>query len=649
MRMRIENKEQANINEKMFGIFLEDINYGIDGGLYADMIENRNFEALNSTGSKTQEYKHVLESKHAWDYYLNQGVETMVISEEGSLNEVNPHYILFQSEKEGGGLVNYAYNGLFLEKDMEYVVSFWARMIDTPKSIKICVVSSDRKTTYLEALEPIKVNNREWKKYTTTIHAHMKIENALFAVLVMDKGSIAFDQFSMIPKDAVLGIFRKDLFEVLKELKPGFVRFPGGCIVEGANLANRYDWKKSIGDIETRKNNWNRWAIHETNEKNGYISKFSHYNQTLGIGFYEYFLLSEALEAIPLPILNVGVACQFQSKEIVAINSEEFDEYIQDALDLIEFANGDIDTKWGSVRQKMGHEKPFGLTAIGIGNEQWETDEVDFFARYSAFESAIHEVYPEVQLISTAGADVTSHYYQKAWEFFRNRTEENSQFTFAVDEHYYMPPVWFKENDRFYDNYPRDGIKVFAGEYAAHEEERGNTWETALAEAAFLTGIERNSDIVEWASYAPLLARKGFAQWKPNLIWFDEQNIYLTPNYYVQQLFANYRGNKLVPITMDQDKSIYSVCTCKESACGSNYFIKVVNTGSVDKEITITLGDNKKTLHINECIVLSSDNLQAVNESEEMVVPVEGEAKIKDNTISLNAKSYSVNVLAIFA
>ena len=251
-------------------------------------------------------------------------------------------------------------------------------------------------------------------------------------------------------------MFRKDLFELLKGLHPGFLRFPGGCIIEGNTLENRYRWKESVGPAEERRSNFNRWAVHETNEENGWHTQYSHYNQTLGIGYYEYFLLCELIGAKPLPVLNVGLACQYQSYELVEMDEPEFQEFVQDALDLIEFANGPADSRWGSVRARMGHPEPFGMTMVGIGNEQWQTDKIDFFARYRAFEEAIHAKYPDMKLIGSAGPDITSERYELAWDFYKKEVPAKENFCYAVDEHYYVKPEWFYEHTDFYDGYPRD-------------------------------------------------------------------------------------------------------------------------------------------------------------------------------------------------
>ena len=386
----------------------------------------------------------------------------------------------------------------------------------------------------------------------------------------------------MMPCDAVEGIFRKDLFEKLADLKPGFLRFPGGCIVEGNTLNNRYRYKDSLKPVWARKNNWNRWAVHGNNAENNWHGSYSHYNQTLGLGYYEYFLLCEKIGAKAIPVMNVGLACQYQSAEILSMEDPAWQEFLQDALDLIEFANGDASTKWGKVRAEMGHEAPFGLTMLGIGNEQWQTDRADFFERYMKFEKAIHENYPEINLIGSAGPDITSERYEMAWKFY-NEHKEQDNFVYSVDEHYYGKPQWLFDHVDFYDEYDRT-IKVFSGEYAAHPVSgmnmpQANNLEGALAEAAFLTGVERNADVVVLASYAPLFAKLGYAQWSPDLIWFDGKSCYGSPSYYVQKMYGNAVGDYTLVAGTEykeawKDKLYYSL-SYKEAS--QEIILKIVN------------------------------------------------------------------------
>jgi alpha-L-arabinofuranosidase len=335
---------------------------------------------------------------------------------------------------------------------------------------------------------------------------------------------------------------RADLVQLLADLKPAFLRFPGGCIVEGEDLASRYQWKHTIGDLAERKLNVNRWN-----------TVFRHrltpdYFQSFGLGFYEFFLLAEDIGAEPLPILNCGMACQFQSGELVPL--DELGPYIADALDLIEFANGPATSPWGARRAAMGHPAPFGMKLLGVGNEQWD---FAYFERYEAFARVLKEKHPEIELISGTGPFPSDPKFRFAWPVLRALGAE------IVDEHCYAMPDWFLRAATRYDSYPRSGPKVFMGEYAAQSvditsPDNRNNLRCALAEAAFMTGLERNSDVVVMSSYAPLLGHEEAWQWRPNLIWFDNLNAYATPNYFVQQLFSQHRGDVVLPIKLTDSR-----------------------------------------------------------------------------------------------
>ena len=318
-------------------------------------------------------------------------------------------------------------------------------------------------------------------------------------------------------------------------MHPGFIRFPGGCIVEGYDLANAYKWKDTIGDITERRQNWNRWqnALRE--------ALAPQYYQTYGLGFFEYFQLCEDVGAEPLPVVNCGMACQFQTGQTVPL--DQLGPWVQDALDLIEFANGPVTSTWGAKRAAMGHPKPFRMKYLGIGNEQWGEA---YFARYKVFYDAIKTKHPEIRLITTSGPGVDDNWWNLAWSRFKSGTPAE-----IVDEHYYRAPQWFLQQTDRYDGYDRNGPKVVAGEYAAHAPGRRSTLGTALAEAAFMTGLVRNADVIHMASYAPLLARAGFTQWAPDLIWFDSTRVYGTPSYHVQALFSQHRGDVVLPMELE--------------------------------------------------------------------------------------------------
>lgn len=589
MKLLLSNRNGVPISQDMYGLFFEDINYSLDGGLYAEMLENRNFEALFTYGKK-DDYTSVYDGGYAWNVYGGNGSGSFLVYDSTeSLNEMNPHYLIFTGCGRQPAFTNKAYDGIYLERGAVYRVSFYA-WSESASIVTVSIRKNDR--IYLQGT--VEVDGTNWKKYEMLLTAEETTEQADFVVTLDKEGTVAFDQFSMMPVDAICGVFRKDLVEKLVDLNPSFLRFPGGCIVEGNTLENRYKWKDTIAPIEERRFNWNRWAVHNGSENTDFTGAYAHYGQTYGVGFYEYFLLCEYLHAKALPVVSVGLACQFMSTEQVEPDSEQMQEYIQDALDLIEFANGSMDTVWGRKRAEMGHPEPFHLEYLGIGNEQWQTQHSKFFERYTMFEREIHARYPMIKLIGSAGPDVWSENYRKAWEWIKKVEKKN--FVYALDEHYYASEEWLFQNHTFYDNYDRN-IKVFAGEYACHLKDKGgrmnypaaNTLGAALAEAAFMTGVERNADVVVMASYAPLFARLGYTQWSPDLIWFNGKSSYCTPSYYVQALFSKYRGSRTLCVelcseTPEEQIEIFASAVKDEEG---NIIIKLVNATERDVELSL--------------------------------------------------------------
>lgn len=588
MKITLSKRKGVDINRGMIGLFFEDINYAADGGLYAEMIENRSFQFLKARGDFNDYY---LTPAGDYGWRLTGGEGEFEIVTSSPLSEALPYYARVTSFDPYTGLSNKAYEGLTLEKGEDYNILFFCRTLKFEGKFILRAVKDGHivAETVVQTDEFKEEKYNFWKLFYTSFKAMSSVTGARFEILTDRASTVEYAYISVIPANAVMGIFRPDLFKLLKELHPGFMRFPGGCIVEGNTLANRYDFKASLKPTWERKPNWNRWAVHGNNKQNKYTSDYARYNQTMGMGFYEYFLLCEAIGAKPLPVLNVGFACQYQSKELVKIGSPEFEGFVQDALDLIEFANGPEDSKWGSVRVSMGHREPFGLEFLGIGNEQWQDIDHDFFERYLIFEERIHERYPGIKLIGSAGPDITSERYTAAWDFYRKH-QDKENFAFALDEHYYVKPEWLFEHNEFYDGYDRK-IKVFSGEYAAHPKSGfnmpdANTLWGALSEAAFMTGVERNADVVVLASYAPLFARIGYAQWSPDMIWFDSKIAYGSPSYHVQKLFANNMGDYTVsvPELKDlRDKGVY-VSLSYDTESGE-LILKAVN--STDSEVSL--------------------------------------------------------------
>jgi len=619
MNLQIPSKKGEKVSPDLIGLFFEDINFAGDGGLYAEMIENRSFEARNTFGSPGYFYAED-DFGYAWSPVgTASGIPRMQYVSGTPLSVKNPHYLRLTSYEAGQGFKNKAYDGIVLKEGLTYNVSFYARpvffkgesvtvriekdgKIVSEGTVAIKPVAPYMPFADLEEVWDLDPNNgweakiiesrsydmtkyarqNDWLKYEVELTAKEDVRNADFVIIPNGTGVIEFDFISMIPGDAVCGIFRKDLYDALESLNPGFIRFPGGCVVEGISLETRYPWKDTLCKPIDRKYIPNLWAYDDDRFQTDidHQRPDSHYGQSFGIGFYEYFLLCELLGAKALPVLCIGAACQFRSTEILPIDSPEFREYVQDALDLVEFANGDVNTKWGAVRASLGHPEPFNLTYVAIGNEQWETRYLDFYARYDIIEKAVHEKYPDILLLGSAGPNVSMGIARDAWEYYRKNNETNPSHCFAVDEHYYVSPEWLYDHYNFYDSYPRN-VGVFAGEYAAHPSDKENTMEGALAEAALLCGIEKNSDIVKLASYAPLFNRIGHSQWKPDMIWFDDKDIFVSPSYQVQKLFANNLGETIIPLEGQEiELSKEKIYVSLTEASDGRKILKAVNAGN---------------------------------------------------------------------
>lgn len=591
MKIQFTRENKKAVSKGTVGLFIEDVNYGIDGGLNAEMLENPNFEAKNVSG-KWDNYIVSFDGGYAWEAFPEAGSATLKVKTDRALFPENLHYMRLVANAAGGGMKNKAFDGIYLEEGMKYRVSFYARSYDYKGAAFIGVYKDG--APVLAKKVNIKADGK-WRHYQFNLKSKTSLDGGDFAVTLAKSGTVHFDFFSMIPENAVFGVFRRDLVNYMKALQPGFLRFPGGCVVEGNNLENRYLWKNSLGAKERRKHNWNRWAVHATDESNNFRSQFSHYGQTLAIGYYEYFRLCEYLGAKPLPVVSVGIACQYMSTQFVPLSSPELETYIQDALDVVEFARGGADTLWGSVRAEMGHPQPFPLEYLGVGNEQWlaeiEGKSNEFYKRFEIFEKRLHEKYPDLKIIGTVGPTVGTPSHESAWKWTRENLAKNPDFVYASDEHFYVSPEWLYNNVHVYDDYPREG-KVYAGEYAAHVPDSGcalfnapqaNCWEGGLAEAAFMTGMEQNADVVVMASYAPLFARLGYTQWSPDLIWFDGKDSYATANYYVQQFFSLYSGDFVLPTTAEEDKKLYASAVEREGTV----FVKAVNASDEEMDVEI--------------------------------------------------------------
>jgi alpha-N-arabinofuranosidase len=623
------DKPVTPIQPTMWGIFFEDINFGADGGLYAELIKNRSFEFSTPL--------------MGWKDLKQEGSQgTVLIENRAAKNEHNPRYARITVSAASGryGMVNEGFRGMGIRKDVTYHFSLWARQVEGESKLRLELVNSKNEPLGAAALPSI---GKEWKKYTVSFPASGTDAKGQLKIWFEGKGIVDVDMLSLFPGDTWKnrpGGLRADLVQLLADMKPGFLRFPGGCIVEGRDLTNRYQWKKTIGNVEDREMMVNRWNM-----------EFKHrptpdYFQTFGLGFFEYFQLAEDIGASPLPILNCGMACQFNTSEVVPL--EELDPYLQDALDLIEFANGSADTKWGKLRTALGHPAPFNLKLMGIGNEQWGPQYID---RYKVFAKAIKEKYPDIRLVTSVGPSPDGELFNYLNPTLRELKAD------IIDEHYYKDPQWFLKNANRYDAYDRQGPKIFAGEYAAQSvstvsPDNKNTWLCALAEAAFMTGLERNADVVHMASYAPLFAHAEGWQWTPDLIWFDNLRAYGTPNYYVQKLFSNYKGTHVLPITAGKQtvsgqNGLYASAVWDQQT--KEIIIKIANATDKSQGTEIQLAGSRKLSSKGIFTVLKAQDLNSVNslDAPEQVAPAEQPVAVKGKSIKADLAPYSFSVIRI--
>ncbi|OCA76544.1 alpha-L-arabinofuranosidase [Chryseobacterium contaminans] len=625
-----ETSSAVKIQPTMYGIFFEDINFAADGGLYAELIKNRSFEFDEPfTGWKQPNTKTLSPN-------LDSGFLT-IYSDPAKTNR-NYARITILNDKNYI-LENEGFRGIGIHQGEQYDFSFDLENV----SGNIAAVNAslvDENGKEISSVSAL-IKGKGWQKYTAVFKSPQTVEKAKLRITFTGNGIVNMDMISLFPKDTWKGRkggLRKDLVQKLYDLQPGFLRFPGGCIVEGRTLAERYQWKKTIGNIADREYLINKWST-------GFPHRLTpDYGQSFGLGFYEYFLLSEDLGAEPVPILSCGMACQFNTAELVKM--QDLDPYVQDALDLIEFANGDSGTKWGRIRAEMGHPKPFNLKFIGVGNEQWGADYIE---RYKVFEKAIHAKYPDIKIISGSGPSPDGEFFEYGWKELK---QLNAQI---VDEHYYNSPEWFMKNVGRYDQYDRSGPKVFAGEYAAQsvgvvKPDNKNNWLTALSEAAFMTGLERNADVVYMTSYAPLFAHADGWQWTPDLIWFNNLKSYATPNYYVQKLFSNNKGTDVLKIehngkAISGQEKLYA--TAVKDTKNNEIIIKMVNTDTQAKTVNIKPGTLKTGKKITK-ILLSAPQLSTENSFDaEPIKPKEEIYETKNGEIFTLIPANSLVVLKV--
>lgn len=631
-------KPGAEINPDMYGIFFEDINFGADGGLYAEMVKNRSFEFPNAL--------------QGWK--ATGAVEVM---DQGGPFPRNPRYVSMSTSGHNDkytSLENEGFFGVTFAKDSVYRFSAWMRAPKGAAKVRVELAdpaSMNRTQTMASGI--IEVTSTDWQKYTLELKPTASCKRGVLRLFLNhpDPNPVDVEHVSLFPANTWKGReggLRQDLAQAIYDLHPGVFRFPGGCIVEGTQVPDRYQWKNTVGPVENRPLNSNRWQ-----------STFTHrfypdYYQTYGLGFYEFFQLAEDLGAAPLPVLNVGMICQYQNPgEKAFVPLDSLQPYIDDALDLIEFANGPADSKWGKVRADMGHPAPFGLKYLAIGNEQWGPGYVE---RLEKFIAPIRAKYPDILIVGSSGPAPDDDKYEYLWPEMRRLNVD------LVDEHYYRNEEWFKNAGTRYDKYPRKGPKVFAGEYACHgaDGRNFNHFNAALMESAAMTGFERNADVVRLATYAPLFAHVEGWQWRPDMIWFDNSRSMRTASWYVQQLFGLNRGDRVLPLTLGKQpiaglegqNGLYASAVLD----GDDIVIKVTNTSDAPQELPIDFKGLKAKTPLTKLTVTrfevpkgadGSLNLMAENtlDNPEAVKPVTTEETVdvtKSWTAQLPARSFSV-------
>ena len=628
--IQVDASRGKSISDHLIGIFFEDINYAADGGLYAELVQNRDFEYSSKDGSRQG-----WDANYVWSV---DGQGSMEIATEHPVHENNPHYAVLDIRQVGASLLNDGYDGITLKKGEKYDFSCFARIAGENKGGKVVVCLLDQAGNEV-GKTLVKVSSKSWKKLKGVLTAQEDVRAAKLALRPEVSGIYHFDMVSLFPQNTFKGRkngLRADLAQVLADLHPRFVRFPGGCVAHGDGIDNIYDWKGSIGPLEARKPLRNLWGYH----------------QTRGLGYFEYFQFCEDIGAEPVPVLAAGVPCQnsgtcsHHSKDEIGckgqqggIPMDEMPAYIQDVLDLIEYANGDArKTEWGRRRAEAGHPKPFNLKYIGIGNEDLITEV--FEERFTMIYKAVREKYPEVTVIGTVGPFYEGTDYDEGWKLATRLGVP------MVDEHYYVAPGWFIHNQDYYDRYDRNKSKVYLGEYAAHLPGRPSNLETALSEALYLTAVERNADVVSMTSYAPLLAKEGHTQWRPDLIYFNNEEVKPTVGYYTQQMYGQNAGNEYFDSTIKLDsrrddvKKRVGVSVVKDSVSG-DFIVKLVNMLPVEVSAKIELEGVTFVNPTAQKTVLTG------SPKDEKVIPIKENMEVQGQGFAYTLPSYSFTVIRV--
>ena len=601
-RLTIHGKERKEISNELIGIFFEDISYGADGGLYGELIQNRDFEY---SAADRREWH----SLTAWE--LKGEGSNLTVGTDRPIHTNNCHYATLTTTAAGATWENGGYDGIALKAGDLYDLSLMVRKTsDKSSKLLISLVSEDNETL---AEKSITVSSAEWKSLKVTFKAAKDAAKARLVITPQTVGAVDMDMVSLFPRNTFKNRkngLRADLAQVIADMKPKFVRFPGGCAAHGDGLDNMYLWKRSIGKLEERQHMPNIW----------------NYHQTLGLGYYEYFLFCEDIGAEPLPVIPAAVPCQNSSHgghgQQGGVPMEEMDTFIQDILDLIEWANGDAKTtKWGRMRAEAGHPKPFNLKYLGIGNEDLISE--TFTERFNMIFDAVREKHPEIIICGTVGPFFEGSDYEWGWKLAKEKDIP------MVDEHYYVSPGWYIHNQDYYDHYDRNASEVYLGEYACHVHSRHNNIETALCEALHLINVERNADIVRMTSYAPLLARHGRTNWNPDMIYFNSSSIDLTPGYYTQKMFGNNSGDQYITANLSVDSHRDDVrkrvasSTVYDSATG-DLIIKLVNLLPVAVTTSVEVNNCEAFATNATCTVLTgnpTDRNAAPTESTIEVAP----------------------------
>lgn len=607
----------APIQSTMYGIFFEDINYAADGGLYGELVKNRSFEFPQSF--------------MGWQVF-----GCVELKDDGPFCRC-PHYVILSSPDHSDrrtGLTNEGFFGIGVKKGASYRFSVWAKAPKGKGAIRVQLIneqSMDEKQEFIE--EIIDITSSDWKKYTTVLTSPVSNKHAKLRIFLKGDNSVALEHISLFPTDTYKGRengMRRDLAQALADLHPGIFRFPGGCIVEGTDLNTRYQWKNSIGPVENRPLNQNRW------EHTFDYRYYPDYYQSYGLGFFEFFQLSEDIGAEPLPILNVGMACQYQNwnKESAHVPQDQLKPYINDCLDLIEFANGPADSKWGKIRAEMGHPAPFNMKYIGVGNEQWGEF---YYGRLKPFVAAIRARYPNIKIVGTSGpvpedTPDNTYRFEDGWKAMKAQKAD------LVDEHFYRNEQWFLTHGLRYDSYDRKGPKVFAGEYACHGDgKKWNHYEAAILEAAFMTGFERNADIVHMTTPAPLFAHVDGWQWRPDQIWYDQTDMFRTVSYYVQQMYATNAGTHVLPLTMkkkpvaNQEGQNGLFASAAFDQVTDEVIIKIANTSKRQQAVSLNL-TGMKGLRTAKTLTLFHNGMDDENSicKPEFITPKNGTIQVDE-------------------